>query len=287
MANGVFWRRRSIRLVLAAAIVGLFSMSGAARASCTNCSLDGPGVGTSNGTAETGQGDDAFGSGLDVGLANSAFGEHALRSNTMGGGNIAIGVNALVDNTTGSGNTATGESALQDNMTGGDNTAVGSAALESNTGNDNTAVGVEAGINLTTGDDNIDIGNSGVGGESDTIRIGDPNTHTATYVAGIFGAKLPVSSSGLAALPRTVLVDSSGHLGTGVSFGAISSARYKRDIRNMGNASAGLLKLRPVSFRYKEDPKSALQYGLVAEEVERVYPALVTHADDGKVMGVR
>ena len=51
----------------------------------------------------------------------------------------------------------------------------------------------------------------------------------------------------------------------------LSSARYKRDIHNMGGASAGLMKLRPVSFRYKDDPSETLQYGLMAEEVERVY----------------
>jgi len=47
------------------------------------------------------------------------------------------------------------------------------------------------------------------------------------------------------------------------------------------------MKLRPVSFRYKNDPSGTLQYGLVAEEVERVYPELVVHGTDGKVQSVR
>jgi Chaperone of endosialidase len=68
---------------------------------------------------------------------------------------------------------------------------------------------------------------------------------------------------------------------------ALSSARYKRDIREMGNASAGLIKLRPVSFRYKDDSTGTLQYGLVAEEVAQVYPELVTRSLDGKVQSVR
>src|SRR5208337_399854 len=62
---------------------------------------------------------------------------------------------------------------------------------------------------------------------------------------------------------------------------------YKRDIHDMGDASAKLLKLRPVTFRYKEDPTGTIQYGLVAEEVERVYPELVTYGADGKVETVR
>ena len=47
------------------------------------------------------------------------------------------------------------------------------------------------------------------------------------------------------------------------------------------------MKLRPVSFRYKTDPQGTIQYGLIAEEVERVYPELVTHGPDGKIQTVR
>jgi hypothetical protein len=61
-----------------------------------------------------------------------------------------------------------------------------------------------------------------------------------------------------------------------------SSARYKRDIRDMGNASDKLMKLRPVSFRYKADPTGTQQYGLIAEEVAKVYPKLVVNGPDGK-----
>jgi len=65
-----------------------------------------------------------------------------------------------------------------------------------------------------------------------------------------------------------------------------SSARYKRDIRAMGDNSEGLMKLRPVTFRYKDDPQGIRQYGLIAEEVARVYPELVSYGSDGKVMTV-
>jgi len=67
----------------------------------------------------------------------------------------------------------------------------------------------------------------------------------------------------------------------------MSSARFKRDIRDMGEASDRLMKLRPVTFRYKDDRSGSPQYGLVAEEVEPVYPELVTHGADGKVETVR
>src|SRR5271165_3115038 len=67
----------------------------------------------------------------------------------------------------------------------------------------------------------------------------------------------------------------------------MSSARYKHDIRDMGGKSSALLKLRPVSFRYNNDPANTLQYGLVAEEVAKVYPELVVYGPDGKAMTVR
>jgi hypothetical protein len=79
-----------------------------------------------------------------------------------------------------------------------------------------------------------------------------------------------------------VEVTSAGQLGI-----VKSSARYKHDIRDIGAKSNALLKLRPVSFRYNNDPHDTLQYGLVAEEVAKVYPELVVYGPDGKVMTVR
>jgi len=70
-----------------------------------------------------------------------------------------------------------------------------------------------------------------------------------------------------------VVVNSSGQLGV-----VTSSARYKKDIKPLAGASAGmterLAQLRPVSFRYKSEPE-ATHYGLIAEEVAKVMPELV------------
>jgi hypothetical protein len=208
-----------------------------------------------------------------TGAANTATGFDALQRNTAGHDNTASGSDAMADNTLGSINTATGENTLAKNTTGSKNTAMGFAALANNsTGNFNIAVGYIAGSNLT-GDNNIDIGNEGVAGESNVIRIGTKGTQTRTLIAGITGSPVFVGSQ--------VLVNANGRLGV-----PVSSARYKRDIRDMGSASARLMKLRPVTFRYKEDPNGMLQYGLVAEEVVRVYPELVTYGEDGKPLSV-
>ena len=232
-----------------------------AHAACTDCTFDGTNAGNGN------TGDEVSGFGFDVlsssnsGDGNTAVGTIALVSNTTGLQNTAVGAGALHSNTLGFDNTAIGFGALgTENTEGTNNTAIGFGALALNRGDRNIGVGDSAGVQLSTGNDNIDIGNRGVPAESDTIRIGDPSIQTATYIAGISGAKFP-TPSGFASFPRPVFVDSSGHLATGFGFATPSSARYKRDVRDMGDASTGVLKLRPVSFRYKQDPPGRCSTG--------------------------
>jgi hypothetical protein len=174
-------------------------------------------------------------------------------------------------------NTAIGFGALQSNTIGSNNTANGETALHNNTtGDANIALGYQAGYNLTTGSNNIDIGNTGLASDSKKIRIGKTGMQTATFIAGISGAPVPTG------VP--VIVDTNGHLGT-----IISSARYKEAIQPMDEASEGILALKPVTFRYKQDldPERIPQFGLVAEEVEKVNPALVARDDQGKPYTVR
>jgi hypothetical protein len=199
-----------------------------------------------------------------------------MEINTSGVENTATGASALASNTTGHQNTANGINALAYNTTGDRNTAIGSLALFFNNGNSNIALGRRAGSNLTSGDNNIDIGNPGNAGESNTIRIGRVQDQTATFIAGIAGATVP---TGVA-----VIVDGSGHLGT-----TTSSARFKEAIKPMDNASEAILALKPVTFRYKHelDPNGIPQFGLVAEDVEKVNPDLVVRDDQGKVYTVR
>jgi len=211
-----------------------------------------------------------------TGSSNTATGLSALDRNTTGEQNTASGVFALSFNTTGQGNTANGYDALLINTTGVFNTANGFHALNSNTiGSGNTALGYTAGSNLTTGGDNICIGNDGVAGDAGVIRIGR-SFITATYIAGISGK----TASGGAA----VFVNSEGKLGT-----STSSARAKDDIKPMGKASEALFALKPVTFYYKKeiDPRGIPQFGLVAEDVEKVNPDLVVRDPEGKVNTVR
>jgi hypothetical protein len=180
----------------------------------------------------------------------------------------------LTANINGAGNTAIGALALA--ATGANNsTAVGNFALDQSSGGGNTALGYEAGTNLTTGNNNIMIGNEGMSVDDSTIRIGD--AQTSTYIAGISG----VGVSG----GTPVVVGSNGQLGV-----ETSSRRYKEDIEDMGDASEGLLGLRPVTFHYKKpdsDGSKPLEYGLIAEEVAHVYPELVVRGADGQIDSVQ
>ncbi len=208
---------------------------------------------------------------------NTAMGLNALYTNSTGINNMANGASALSQNTTGSYNTASGQNSLLNNTAGRNNTANGQNSMRSNTtGSFNIALGENAGYNLTMGSNNIEIGNRGIAGESNTIRVGNVGTQTATFIAGISGITVPAGVG--------VIVDTSGHLGT-----VVSSQRFKDAIQPMDKASEGILSLKPVTFRYKHnlDPQGIPQFGLVAEQVAKVNPDLVARDDQGKPYTVR
>jgi Chaperone of endosialidase len=116
---------------------------------------------------------------------------------------------------------------------------------------------------------------TGNSADSNTIRVGKQGTHKSTFVGGIYGT----SVSG-----NQVVVASNGKLGV-----AASSARFKQTIKPMDQTSEAILYLKPVTFRYKQeiDPDGTVQFGLVAEEVEKVSPDLVSRDEAGKPYTVR
>ncbi len=211
--------------------------------------------------------------------AGNAFLGFAGNTTNTGSDNTASGPAALASNTTGSINTATGYEALYNNTTGFGNVAIGAQALYSNaTGSNNIAIGAAAGTFVSGGSGNIEIGNGGSFADNDVIRIGD-SSQTSFFAAGVRA----VTTGNNDAVP--VLIDSNGQLGT-----VSSSRRFKEDIHDMGGASEGLMRLRPVTFRYKKpfyDGSKPIQYGLIAEEVAEVYPDLVARSADGQIETVK
>jgi Chaperone of endosialidase len=163
--------------------------------------------------------------------------------------------------------------ALQANTVGNYNTALGVNSLETNsTGSNDIAIGYAAG-SLIVGSNDIDIGAVGGPNDNGTIRIGTPGTQEAVFIAGIESAKVTGNA---------VYVTANGKLGV-----LASAERYKTAIQSMGSNTDKLQLLRPVTFHLKTEPNGAVQYGLIAEEVNKVYPELVIHDEAGAIQGVR
>jgi hypothetical protein len=209
-----------------------------------------------------------------TGADNTASGSEALQNNTTGQANTASGYQALQSNTTGDTNTASGWLALTSNQTGSNNTATGVLALSAATGSNNIAVGANAGRNVTTGSNDIEIGNNGAAGDNNVIKIGTEGTQKKAFIAGVYSN---TAVSGLA-----VVIGSNGELGA-----VSSSERFKTAIAPMGAKTERLQQLRPVTFHYKADLPGTVRYGLIAEEVAKVYPELVVRDDQGRIDGVR
>jgi Chaperone of endosialidase len=204
---------------------------------------------------------------------NTAVGARAMQNNVSGSANTATGEQALTSLNNGSSNTATGVAALMNTTSGSSNSALGLSALQTNgTGSNNVAIGDHAGY-FITGSNNIDIANHGVAGENNAIRIGAVGTQKTAFLAGVYGTPLTGAA---------VVVTSTGQLGV-----VVSSERFKTNIAPIGDTTSKLEQLRPVTFHLKSDPSGPLQYGLIAEEVAKVYPDLVIRDEHGRIDGVR
>jgi hypothetical protein len=158
------------------------------------------------------------------GVNNTAIGYLSLNNNTNGSFNVASGGRALFSNTSGNNNAAYGRRALEDNTSGSDNTAVGFEALDANPGgSNNIALGYLAGSGFGNNEiSNIDIGNPGLGGDNNIIRIG--SGQTSAFIAGVIngngGGLTNLNASQLGGLAASSFWQTTGNAGTtpGVNF---------------------------------------------------------------------
>lgn len=179
----------------------------------------------------------------------SAIGAH---SNSSGSNNIGIG------------SYSTGNGIFDIITSGSNNVCIG---INATTGNG-------AGYSLTSGSQNIYICSGGGATEIGVIRIGNSSDHTKCLVQGIYGATVDVGTG------TAVFVDSTGLLGT-----VVSTRRLKDNIKDMGTTN--VMKLRPVTFNFKSDQSKSKQHGLIAEEVQDVFPDLVTYDAENKPYSVK
>ena len=215
-------------------------------------------------------------------VKNVAIGNYALKVGTSGSIQcVAVGYTALANNNA-QDNTGIGYAALMTVTNGSKNTSIGAASLASiTTGSYNACIGYISGNNLTTSEShNIMINNGGTAGDNNTLRIGAA-TGTGTqqlnksFIHGIFGI-----TTGVTGIP--VLVDNAGQLGT-----VASSIRYKENVKDLGDISSDIMRLRPVRFDYIGENSAKSQNGLIAEEVEEIMPSMVVRNIDGEVETVK
>jgi hypothetical protein len=214
---------------------------------------------------------------------NTGVGSSSLTLSTQGA-NTAAGIGSLHDAgvsgvPSGIGNTAVGMRAMETgDRNGGSNVVIGRRAgrfLNSAGAARNILIGVDAGSAVNSGSNNLYVVGSAGTNESQGIRIGHA-AQTRAFVAGIHNSMV----DGVA-----VHVDNAtGQLGV-----LTSSARFKIDVRDLGDASATLSRLHPVSYRYRPDldATATLQYGLIAEEVDQVMPDLIVRESSTRSYTVR
>jgi hypothetical protein len=211
---------------------------------------------------------------------NVGVGQRALFSLTTGKNNCAVGVATLDSCTTGENNSFVGPGIGGDITTGSNNCGIGFDNFSSlTTGSFNIGIGTNVGDAYTGAEsDNILINNTGVVGESGTIRIGvtGAGEQTRCFIAAIRGTTTDVND----AIP--VLIDSAGQLGT-----ISSSIRFKENIEDMGIDSKKIYDLHPVTFNYKSDASKKKQYGLIAEEVAQTFPHLAVKDNEGNIETVK
>ena len=257
---------------------------------------------TSHDTGNIGIGTSALVSLADMGTgnaANTAVGYQAATALTTGNENVFLGNQAGKAATSMTGSVLIGSfagAATNSSRT----TAIGHRALTAapnGASDNNTALGYQAGLNLTTGQFNLFLGlqngNNYTGaesnnvilgyqvggtlGESNCLRIGSGlGTGTGqlnkAFIQGI---------SGVTVTGTAVLCATNGQLGT-----ISSSRRFKDDIVDMTQSEV-IHKFRPVTFTMKNDNTKHKQWGLIAEEVQEIYPELVNSDEDGNPYSVR
>ena len=205
------------------------------------------------------------------------IGKNALLALTDGDGCTAIGFQALATSTTGEKNTAVGYNAMTALPAGGNkNTAIGysaGSAMNNASADFNTIVGSEAASTLTTGNKNTIIGQAAdcAAGRTNAVAIGNATTAVAdnsvTLGDGDVDAVYMASDSG-ATIYAAGLVEG-------------SSLEIKKNISEIESPLDKITKLRGIEFDYKETNEHSI--GMVAEEVNEIFPELVSKDEDGKV----
>ncbi len=209
-----------------------------------------------------------------TGYRNTVLGGYTLNNNTTGDNNVGIGYLALSSNSTGSYNTVVGTFALRNNGTGYENTVIGYQSLNVNsTGIINSTLGVNSLYNNTTGGYNTALGHSSLFLNS----TGNNNTavgfNALYYTTGSnntavgYGAIVPNSSGDNQVRIGNAFVS---YAGVQVAWTITSDRKWKDNITKSNLGLGFISKLNPVSYTRKNDNNKKIEYGFIAQELEKV-----------------
>jgi trimeric autotransporter adhesin len=248
---------------------------------------------------------------------NTMIGYNSGKANTASL-NTFIGYEAGVSNTEGAYNTFMGVSAGAFNLTGLHNIFMGHQAGYSNKGgNDNIIIGTTAGAAIQSGNNNIIIGSGAVSGAvynengtgssnviigynaggyskngSFNIFIGNQAGYSETGSDKLYidnsSTSSPLIYGDFASGSKKISVN--GNLNYTGALSNISDRRLKSNIQELTDVIAKLLKIRGVSFEWNTEDIPDLvvdkkpQIGVIAQEVEMVFPELVSTNEKGYKM---
>jgi len=194
---------------------------------------------------------------------NAFFGNYAGHSNTIGTTNSFFGYQAGQNNTTGSNNTFIGTS-TNGTADGNDNTVVGYSSNAS--GSFNTIIGAESSAGVTF---------AGPGSNITLLGARSFASSSNLLFATAVGAGAIVSSNNTMVLGRaadTVIVP-----GTLTN---PSDARLKTAIADLRYGVNDVMRLRPVTWTWKDRPDAKTGLGLIAQDVLPILPELVEQGTD-------
>ena len=190
-------------------------------------------------------------------------------ANNAGCCNAFFGSSSGSANTTGSSNTFLGYLVGASNTEGNNNTFIGAGNNLNNTGFNNTFIGRSAGVSNTAGNNNTALGTG--------ANVGANNLTFATAI----GANAVVSASNTIVLGRTSdTVNIPGNLVVTGVFSNPSDARLKTGIVNLRYGLSEVMRLRPVTWAWKNDSINSTRLGLIAQEVQPVLPELIVQGTD-------
>jgi hypothetical protein len=216
-----------------------------------------------------------------TGNSNVANGAFSLYNSTAGELNIANGNYALFGNTTGSNNVANGVNALYNNTTWGNNVAIGlNSLLNNSTGINNTALGYNTALGITTGNNNTILG-ANVTGLAATL------SNNIIIADGQGNRRINIDAAGNVGIGTTNPWSKLDVIGTGafdnlLTRGSLyysSDIRLKRDVTTLSDSLENIRAMRWVHFWWRESGRSTI--GLIAQEVEKIYPDLVATDNRG------